>query len=320
MALSNNRMNSLAKTNGILFIIVIILSLIAWFQPGLQQTVIHYLSSLKAKEINTIILERKDIGSIELIKQKNGWFLKEPYQIPANPQRVNTISALAQKRSYSQFQSSDSDLQRYHLDKPLVSIWLNETKLTLGNEDPINRQRYAMNINDNIRSGNNTVHLINGVIFYQLRANLDTFVSPHFLPPQASIKSIVWPNNELNFTKGRWEVSTNASNASPDSVAQFIQLWQHGKAKKVETNVSLTITNAELLQSPSITIGFIPFGKTDSTLKTIQYLVIQDGKQVKLFRTDIQIAYWISPQTLKQLTELSSQQKLENSPQESPTK
>ncbi|MCW8929734.1 MAG: DUF4340 domain-containing protein [Gammaproteobacteria bacterium] len=307
MSLHHNRVKAIARNNGILFIAIIILSFIAWFQPGLHPVVHQYLSTLKAKKINTIILERQDIGSIKLQKQTNGWFLQEPYQLPANSLRVNTITSLAEKRSYSQFESTENDLNRYHLDKPFVSVWLDETKLILGSEDPINRQRYAMNISDNILTGNNTVHLINGVIFYQLRANLDTFISPTFLPPQASLKNITWLDKELSIKKGRWELKTdsldNAPNASSDSIAQLIQYWQHGRAKKVETNITLSISNEELMNSPGITISFIPFGEKNATASKIHYLIIQDDKQIKLLRTDIQIAYWISSQMLKQLTE-----------------
>ncbi len=297
------QVKSIAKTNVILVIIVILLSLIAWYQPGLHKTVLQYLSSLNVKEINTIILERRDIGSIKLKKYQNGWFLQEPYQLPANPQRVNTVTALARKRSYSQFKANESDLARYHLANPLVSIWFNERKFAIGSEDPINRQRYAMDINDNILSGNNTIHLINGAIFYQLRANLDTFISPALLPPQSSIKRIIWADKNLTIANGRWQLTPESPGTPSDSIAQFIQYWQQTQASRVETNVSLSITNAELLKSPSIKISFSPFGSTDSTIDTIHYLIIQDGEKIKLLRTDIQVAYWISPQILKNITE-----------------
>lgn len=297
------QVKSIAKTNGILVIIVILLSLIAWYQPGLHQTVQQYLSSLNTKEINTIILERQDIGTIKLKKFKNGWFLQEPYQLPANPQRVNTVTALARKRSYSQFKARESDLARYHLAKPLASIWLNDSKFAIGSEDPIKHQRYAMNINDNILSGNNTIHLINGVIFYQLRANLDTFISPALLPPQSSIKHIIWAGKKLTITNGRWQLTPESPGTPSDSIAQFLQFWQQTQASKVETNVALSITNAELLKSPSVKISFSPFGSTDSTIDTFHYLIIKDAEQIKLLRTDIQVAYWISPQILKNLTE-----------------
>lgn len=302
------RTRSMAKTNAILAVIVILLSLIAWFQPGLQPTVFQFLSALKADQVNTIIIERQDIGSIQLNKQKNGWFLQEPYQLPANSLRVGTITALAEKRSYSQFQISNNDLARYHLKKPLISILLNDKQLTIGNEAPVNHQRYAMNINDNLQSGNNTVHLIDGTIYYQLRASLDNFISPVLIPPQSSINNIVWHDKQLTITQGRWELTPDSDETTSDSIARLIQSWQHARASKVETNVSLPLSNAELQQSPAITISFTrPSSDKDSKTNTIRYLIIQVGEQIKLLRTDLQLAYWISTQKLKQLTEFSTQ-------------
>ncbi len=302
----------MVKTNSILFIIAILLSLIAWFQPGLHKAEPIYLTSIKANKVETIIIERQNIGSVKLKKYKNGWFLTEPYQLPANPMRVKTITALAEKRSFSQFQVKDSELDRYHLKIPSISVWLNKNKITIGSEDPINQQRYAMNISNNIQSANNTIHLINGIIYYQLRANLDTFLSPALLPPQAKIKSISWPGKKLTLSGIHWALNPNSPEVSSDSIAQFIDFWQKAKATKVETNVSLPVSTAELQKSPSITLTFnSPRDEADSSPRSIHYFIIQDGRQIKLFRNDIQVAYWISPLILKQLTEFLPQKNLQ---------
>jgi len=297
-------MSRAAGTNLILFIIIIFLSLIAWYQPGLKKTVIHYLSSLKADEIHTIAIDRQTIGSIKLSIHNNNWFIEEPYQLPANTLRVNTITALAEKRSYTQFQVEETELSRYQLDKPPISIRLNDQQFVLGNTDPIRQRRYAMNLNDNRRSGKNTVHLINGVIFYQLRAALDTFISPALLPPQAKIKSIKWLDKTLTLDKGRWQLTPQEADVSFDSIAQLIQLWKQASASKVETNVSLGIDNKTLIESESIIITIsLPDNDKKTKIEKIQYLIIQDGAQIKLLRTDKQIAYWLSPQLLKLITE-----------------
>ncbi len=299
----------MARTNSILFIIIIFLALIAWFQPGLHEAEAIYLTSLKANKIETIIIERQDLGTVKLKKYNNGWYLEEPYQLPANPLRVNTITALAEKHSFLQFQVKGSEFDRYHLKKPPISVWLNEDKITLGSEDPINQQRYAMNISDNIQSGNNTIHLINGVIYYQLRANLDTFISPALLPPQVNIKSIAWAGKKLTISGTHWELKPDSPEVTSDSMTQFIQSWQRAQASRVETNVSLPISSAELQKSPSITITFTSSqGTADPAAQSITFLVIKDGRQIKLLRPDIQVSYWISPSILKQLTEFLPEQ------------
>jgi len=289
-----------AKINLKLLIIVIILSLVAWYKPGIHPTVFNYLSALKADDIKTIIIDRQDIGQIKLSHNDNGWFLQEPYQLPANPQRVQTITALAQKRSYSSFQVSDEDLSRFQLDKPLIAIWLNESKFVIGSEAPVNGQRYAMNIDANIQANQNSVHLINGTVFYQLRANLDSFISPHLLPPKASIKSITWHNKKLVLDQGKWQLTTDDPDTSSDSIAQFLQFWKQARASRVETNVTVTLDNAELVKSKTI---LIQLDNIEPGLSSLEYLIVQEGEQIKLLRTDIQVAYWITPQILKLLTE-----------------
>lgn len=289
-----------AKINLIQLFVVLILSLIAWYKPGIQPTILHYLSALKADDINTIIIDRKGLGQIKLNKNSNGWFLQEPYQLPANPQRVKTITALAQKRSYSNFQVSDDELSRYQLDKPLISIWLDNNKFVIGSEVPVNDQRYAMNIDANIQAGHNTVHLINGTTFYQLRANLDTFISTRLLPPRAKIKSIAWNGKNLVMNQGKWQLSTDEPDVSSDSVAQFLQFWQQAQASRVETNVSVSLDDAEAVKNKSILINL---DNTETGLSSLEYLIILEDEQIKLLRTDIQLAYWITPQTLKLLTE-----------------
>lgn len=288
------------KINLILFVIIIFLSLIAWYQPGLQKTVIKTLSTLKADDINNIIIERQGIGQIKLTKQKDQWFLQEPYQLAANPLRVNTLTALAEKRSYSSFEAKEEELSRYQLNKPLVTVWLNGKQFMIGSEDPINQQRYAINMAENHSNGTHTIHLINGTVFYQLRAALDTFISLQLIPSNHSLQSITWNNQTLSFKEGQWQLATDKTGISADSVAQLLQFWQQAQASRVETNVSIQLTNAELIKSKTIQITL---KDSDSNIYTIDYLIIQEAEQIKLLRSDLQIAYWVTPQTLKLLTE-----------------
>lgn len=289
-----------AKINLILFFSVIILALMAWYKPGIERPALRFLSALQAEEIKTIIIDRQGIGQIKLSKDNNHWYLQEPYHLPASLQRVKTITALAQKRSYSQLQVGDEELSRYQLDKPPVAVWLNDHQFLIGSKVPVNDQRYAMNIDDNIHSGRNTIHLINGTVFYQLRANLDSFISARLLPPDARIQSIVWSGKKLSFEDGKWLLNTDKADTSPDSVAQLLQFWKQARASRVETNVTVPLENADLVKSKSILINL---SNTREPLRSLEYLIIQEGEQLKLLRTDIPVAYWITPQTLKLLTE-----------------
>jgi len=287
-----------AKLNLFLFTMLLFLSLIAWYQPGLQKTIVHYLSNIKTDDIHSIVIERRDLGRLKLTKKNNIWFIEQPYQLPANNLRVDTITALAEKRSYSQFQVKKSELGRYQLDKPPLVVTLNEQKFALGTTDPVKKQRYAINIDNS--SSDTTIHLINGVIYYQLRAALNTFISPFLVPPQAKISRIDWLGKTLKTDKGIWQLTPEEAQVSADSIAQFIHFWQLAQASRIETDASVNISNSELVQSKGIVIHYnLPGNKEEK----IHYLIIQDNKQLKLLRTDMQIAYWLSAGQLQKITE-----------------
>ena len=169
-------MSKKAQTNLILFIACVFLFLLAWFQPGLHKDVIVYFTELKADEIHTIVIERKGLEQVKLIKKEGDWFVVEPEQARANILRVDTITALAEKRSYAQFYVEKEALERYQLKDPKVSVWLNNQQFAIGGKHPVKELRYAMTIEQDYQSPGYRIHLIDDNVFYQLRSNLDTFI------------------------------------------------------------------------------------------------------------------------------------------------
>ncbi len=295
-----------ARLNLLLFIGILVLSLLAWYQPGLKKIQVQLFSTLKKESIHHIIIEQESLASIKLSRINDHWFMEEPYSLPANPLRVETITALAQTRSYSRFPIQDADLERYQLDKPSISVWLNDQHFILGSTHPINKQRYAMNSNANKQADHQIVHLINGIIYYQLRATLNTFISPLLLPPAITISSIHWGNKILTINNHQWQLSPENSQVSSENIAQFLQHWQTIEASKVEINLSLSIDKEELLNNQTISIHYMQTldkNKGEQALKTIHYVLLQEETQLKLLRTDLNIAYWISPQQLQYITQ-----------------
>ena len=296
-------MNNDTRNNVRLAVIVLLLALIAWYKPGLKQYQYQYLSSLNPEQVQTIVIERQGIESVRLTKQGQHWLMQSPYPLPANPLRVKTVLALAAKRSYSSFDVPDSELKKYALDKPKLSVWLGNHRFDLGSEAPLNGQRYAMNIQDNIHSDKNTVHLINGAVYYQLRAPVDSFISPSLLPPDADLEQIQWTGYSLTLKNGQWQLKTSRENAGiqPDSVVQLINNWKAIQASRVETRLKVTpgTLDGTQMTEKTITIHF----KLNNREQTISYHIIQEDSQIKLLRQDLSVAWWITPQQLKRLTE-----------------
>ncbi len=292
-----------AQKNAWLAVIVLLLALIAWYKPGLQQYQFQYLSAINPEQIQTIIIERQGIEPVRLNKQGKHWVMQSPYQLPANPLRVRTVLALASKRSYSSFDVAENELKKYTLEPPLLSVWLDDQRFDLGSEAPLNGQRYAMNIQANIHNDTNTVHLINGAVYYQLRASIDSFISPSLLPPDADIEQIQWSDNTLTLENGQWQLKTSRKNADiqPESVTRLIQNWRITQASRVETNIKPKLS-AETRQHMALKTINIRF-KQAARQQNISYTIIMEDGQIKLLRDDLHIAWWLTPQQLKLLTE-----------------
>ncbi len=317
------------KTNILLLAGVVCLSLILYYEPGLQLPDKKYLTPLNSEKIQFIYIQRKGLESIELNKTAAGWFMTQPLQIAANPLRIGTITALAEKRSFSQFPAQDKSLKKYHLDDPLITVRLDNTDIAIGGEDPVNQRRYALI--------DNTIHLINGKIYYQLRANLDTFISLSLLPPEADIKTITFPDWTLNLKQAKWQLSPDMPDVSSDSISALLQSWKTAQALRIKTspissmdeesstelnNESSTELNNESsteLNNESST-GLDKKSSTGLDKKSattqhnnnlisitlqdesqIQYRLTGDARTPELIRLPWKITYYLTPQTMKQL-------------------
>lgn len=276
------------KSSILLFLAVVCLSLILYFEPGLEQPERAYLTSLKSEQIQNISIQRKGLESIELEKSSFGWFMTKPFQLAANPLRLGTITALAEKRSFSSFPTAGKSLQKYQLDDPLIIVNLDDTKITIGAEETIHQLRYAM-LDD-------TIHLIDGKSYYQLRANLDSFISLSLLPPGAQIKSIKLSSWILTVEQGDWQLTPSDADISADSISTLLQHWKNAQALRIK----ILKNNSATEQRDS---EFIIVTLQDQS--QIKYHLAGDVRQPELIRIPWNISYQITPQLYQQLTEFS---------------
>jgi hypothetical protein len=287
------------KSNILLFIAVVCLSLILYFEPGLEQPRRNYLTSLKSEQIHNISIQRQGLESIELEKTEHGWFMTKPFPLAANPLRLGTITALAEKRSFSHFPVTGKPLKKYHLDDPLIIVTLDDTKIAIGAEEVFNQHRYAM-LDDSI-------HLIEGKVYYQLRANLDSFISLSLLPPGTQIKSIESSAWKLSIEQGHWLLTPDDPDISADSISTLLHHWKNAQALRIRTiPVTRTAqqadtqadTQADMQEKHLITV-------TLQDQSQIKYYLAGDISQPELIRLPWNISYQITPQLYKQLTTFS---------------
>ncbi len=153
-----------------LFGLVLLLVLVAYFEPGINLPVDKTpLTDLKAEEINFIRLTDNRGRELVMEQQQGRWIMTAPYKKPANEQRIRQLLDITTTRSFSCFSIPASRLAEFGLDPASIHLQLNETQLEFGGNEPTQFRRY-------VRIGDQ-LHLISNGFHHHLMAQADDFIS-----------------------------------------------------------------------------------------------------------------------------------------------
>ncbi len=153
-----------------LFLLVLLLSLVAYFEPGINQPVEKItLTHLTPKDVSYIRISDNRGRDLVMQKQQGHWLMINPYKKPANEQRINQLLDITTTRSFSQFKIPDGRLAEFGLEPPSIHLQLNDLMLEIGGNESIKFRRY-------VRVGEQ-LHLINNGYHHHLMAQADDFVS-----------------------------------------------------------------------------------------------------------------------------------------------
>lgn len=125
-------------------------------QPESQVTV----SAIDKQSITEISIRRNDQQDVVIDKLDDSWRMVAPEHARANDTRINTILSLLSARSYTQLNADDTDLARFDLVNPAVTLTLNQYKFQFGNSNPLEGRRYLL--------FQDRIHLIDDGLYQQL--------------------------------------------------------------------------------------------------------------------------------------------------------
>ncbi|MFA5626311.1 MAG: DUF4340 domain-containing protein [Thiohalomonadaceae bacterium] len=218
-------MNKRTLLNLSLFLLVILVALLAWLEPGRQaDPITPTLTTLDPASINHIRVERP-AGVIELQREQDQWWLTTPSKAIANPVRINAIISVASSASLGQQHLDEEELAPYGLAQPEVRLWLDELQIDFGGKAPLDNRRY-------VRVGN-TLHVITDLRYYQLIGDWTGYVSLQLLAEGQKLERIELPTLSLINKDGSWLPEPRPENWSADALTLLAQRWQHLQAMQV---------------------------------------------------------------------------------------
>lgn len=214
-----------------LLLLIAILGIIVFYEPGKQPAPVPVrLTQLTPASITHIHIKRISGKDIELVKEANGqWWMHNPYYLPANEFRVQSLLRLAETESLSNHALDQLQPATYGLDQPRAIVTFDRsTQISFGNTEPLQQRRYVQ-IGDQL-------HTIVDTFYYQAAANPTIYLNHALLPPDANIRKVVLPELQLAFKDGQWQRTPLHPEYSADATIELINNWRHAQALELRTN------------------------------------------------------------------------------------
>lgn len=156
-----------------------LLSLYAWMNP--TDTARRAVSTLEKADIETVVIQRED--GVEMIFEKklddtNTWEMRSPNNALANTAMLEKIFAMTdQKSRYRHTLSKESQRDRYALNPPKVTLFLNDQQFDFGKTNAFNQHRFVLH--------DGTVHTLKDRIYPVLIAPVDDFLQGALTPARS---------------------------------------------------------------------------------------------------------------------------------------
>lgn len=264
--------NARNRLNLALVAAVALLAVLSYFTPGTKLPAPKpELISLKPAEIHDIRIKLPNQPPTEMVRQDGGWRLTTPLAMRADPNLVRTLLDYLDVQSEAHFPAAGADLAKYGLDKPKAELWLNGVRYAFGGLQPVDNLQYVL--------AGDTIHLVNGALFYRVAHDGYWWLDKGLVPPGAHITALQLPHMTLTLDKkGEWQLAPADTSVSADDIQKLITAWQEdlaisvepiGKGKE-EGEVSLSIAGAD---------------------KPLRYAILKDPDFLVLARPDIGLQY-----------------------------
>lgn len=210
-----------------LALLIVALVLVNVYQPGKKQEPEGTpLTSLTTSEVRQIRLLRPQQTPVVLEKISETWRMIAPRTARANEVRVNELVQLADSRVKVRFPAVDTELAKYGLDNPLVTVFLNDQEIRFGGMHPLESQLYV--------SHDGQVALVPAATLRTASAPVNDFLNTSLLEDKTKPVALRLPGFSLKQNEqGAWVRTPELKELGGDAVNRFVDEWRFARALTV---------------------------------------------------------------------------------------
>ncbi len=279
-------MRTRTLVNVVLIAVVGGLLLLVLYEPGIEPPPEPVqLTGLKPSAVQSVRMERPGEPVVRFEKRAGGWYMLEPYQLPANKVRIGSLPDIAEATSHAQLPVTGLALERFSLDPPNASLFLNDIRIDFGGSEQLSAMRY-------VRLGD-TVHLITDRFYHYLLTAPANLVDHRLLGPDAQPVEIELAEYRLVLVDGTWTVTPELPQMTADAPVRLAEAWRRAQAMEV---TAIQTQNGE--QSVSIRLR----GQT----QPLRYLVSPAEHGIVFARPDAGVQYHFTEGSAEPLLSLGT--------------
>jgi hypothetical protein len=271
---------------------------LAIYEPGKgDKPAMTSLTQLDPKNIQQIHIQSSGQPSIELKKVGDHWRMLAPFSVSANQERITQLLKITQANSHAAYPMDQVDARQLQLDKPMLTLTLDDVSLRFGTTAPLGGSRY-------VQVGQRA-HLITDRYSHLVRAATG-LISPTLLDNGDKITGLHLPTLDLKLDDGRWRLANKdaAHQPNPDNIQRLLDEWRYARALDIQALVTSSPTKNS---RPSPIIEVV----TESG--TRQFVLQQTKDELVLKRLDLGLQYHFSREGGQRLLNLPAPKQPANS-------
>lgn len=197
------------------------LILLVWLKPRPTTQTEFKLSTLASTSVNRIAIKKPGQPAIVLQKTPAGWRLGAPFPARAEEATVGRLLEILAASSLQRFPATE--LGRFQLDQPLLSLTLNDQEFSFGTQNTLTGEVYV--------ATNSGVHLVApSYLAYAMKMPAD-FAAHALLAENEKPADFEFADLKLSQNSdGKWSTSPARPNWSQDDINRWVDEWRHASS------------------------------------------------------------------------------------------
>jgi hypothetical protein len=127
--------------NVLLLAVVVGLGWYILYRPAADEAPQHKLTTLLPSTVSHALIEPRGGEPIELAKRGEAWYLVRPFQARADRSQVERLLELTSATSKEKLAATE--LARFDLDRPALTVTLGERRFAFGTVNPLSQEQYV---------------------------------------------------------------------------------------------------------------------------------------------------------------------------------